>query len=97
MPPKQPTDVCGIDDAANHAGELTRMVVALQPVFGDGVGLAFTKPIWEEEVSLCDYHRAAPEFQETPEGEEPPDYRIAYATASGLPVRLVWTGEIVEE
>ena len=94
---RQATDVCGINDAAHHAGELTRLVLALQPVFGDGVGLAFTHPVWEEEVTLCDYHRTSPEFQETPEDEDPPDYHTAFATTQGLPVRLVWTGEIVEE
>ena len=92
----QPIDVCGVGNG-DCAGGLTRMVMALQPVFGDGVGFSFTTPIWEEEVTLCDYHRTSPSFEETPEGEEPPDYHMPVASVQGLPVRLVWTGEIIED
>ena len=91
----QPTDVCGVV-ADFHDGSLIRVVLSLQPQMGAGLPFQFIRPIWEEEVTLCEYHLYPPEFEETPEGEAPPVYRMGVASLEGLPVRLVWSGEIVE-
>lgn len=95
----QPDDVCGVD-ADYHDGPLHRIVLALQPQLGEGLPFRFVKPIWEEEVTLCQYHLYPPEYETPPEplppGWEPPAYRKAVACPEGLPVRLVWSGEIVE-
>jgi len=100
MPGEQPTDVCGVE-ASHHEGALVRVVVGLQPQFGAGLPFKFIKPIWEEEVTLCEYHLYPPEFvtppDPLPEGWEPPAYRMGVASDEGTPVRLIWAGEIVEE
>lgn len=95
----QPKDVCGVV-ADYHDGALYRIVVALQPQFGAGLPFQFTVPIWEEEVTICHYHLYPPDYETPPdplpEGWQPPSYRPAVACPEGLPVRLVWAGEIIE-
>lgn len=99
MPSNQPGDVCGVV-ADYHEGALTRIVVALQPQFGVGLPFRFVHPIWEEEVTLCEYHLNPPDYETPPdplpEGWESPAYRFGVASPEGMPVRLVWAGEIVE-
>ena len=94
----QPTDECGID-APYHAGALTRIVVSLQPQFGAGLPFKFKRPIWEEEITLCDYHLNPPDYEQPPNpvppGWAPPEYRPGVASPEGIVVRLIWDGEIV--
>lgn len=98
MPGGQPTDVCGVD-ADYHDGPLYRIVFSLQPQIGVGLPFRFTRPIWEEEATLCHWHLYPPDYQTPPDplppGWTPPVYRLGVASAAGIPIRLIWTGQIV--
>ena len=95
----QPDNVCGVADTT-HSGALVRIVLSLQPQFGAGLPFRFTKPIWEEEATLCEYHLYPADYEEPPvplpESWTPPVYRMGVASDEGVPVRLIWAGEIVE-
>ena len=99
MPGGQPTDVCGIE-ADYHEGPLYRVVLGLQPTLGAGMPFHFSKPLWEEEATVCAYHLYPPEYEAPPdplpEGWESPEYRAGPVSLEGHSVRLVWEGEIVE-
>lgn len=94
----QPTDVCGVEGCDRVEG-LTRIVVSLEPLMGAGMPFRFKKAVWEEEITLCDYHLNPPDFVQPPdplpEGWTPPAYRPGIASAEGITIRLVWSGEIV--
>ena len=90
---KQSSTCCGLD-STGHAGELTRIVMTLQPQYGAGMPYRFTTPLWEEEVTLCEAH-LSPTWPESTSGPQGP--RGSVASAQGMPVRLIWDGETVEE
>jgi len=92
--PNQPVDACGVE-ADYHSGALYRVVFELQPTLGPGMPFRFIRPLWEEEATLCEYHLYPPEFS-TSTGEQPV-YRLGVASDEGIPLRLIWKGEIVSE
>jgi len=94
----QSASVCGVEGCDRLTG-LTRIVVSLEPTVGAGLPFRFKKPIWEQEITICDFHLTPPDFVPPPDplppGWIPPSYRPGVASPEGIGVRLVWGGEIV--